>query len=289
MKRAMKILVTVLLLLVAVPALAGFAASLSLNGLGRFDALRAEAMKSGWADGVRSEIRGEFESMNRVSDIPSSVTDLFLTEAFTDEVCAYLWKDGGEAFPRDALTADLTERITSYAAGARERGEIALTDEEWQAAEKGFAETAAYYVDAAREEMTVRGVGSFLRSLTDRWAKLFPFLVTGCALLAAGALALLGLIFKKQVLPYLYGAFAGAGLTLFVPGLWLKLQDYAARLQIYPSYLKAFLVRVYGIGCGRLWIPGAVLLILGLSLGVWALFRARNTQNQTEKQQGESK
>ena len=266
-----KIIVASILLLLVIPSLAGLAVCLAENSLVSHDAFRATALESGWVEGVRQKVRQDFEPLNDVSGVPTDVTDAFLEEKLTEELCAFFWDGSGASFPKEELVGDLAERIRLCAAKMRDAGEIYVTDEEWEEILKNAVDTATYFVDAIRMDVNLRGMGAYAESLADHWQKLYPILVSGCAVLALGGILVLWLIFRKRVFTYLYAAFFGAGLVILAPVIWLIRADLAGRLQVGPFYLKDFLIRLYETACHRSLIAGIVLAALGLLFGVLAL------------------
>lgn len=271
MKKTIRIAVTVILLLLAVSSLAVFALGLAENRILSWDAFRGAALDSGWNEGVRQRIREGFEPINDVTDIPRELTDAFLEEKITDDLCAAFWSEGRVEFPGEELKADLTERIRALAEQLREKGEIQVTEEEWADLVKSCSETADNYISVVRNAVMISKWSGTFKTVSDVWAKYGSLLLTVAGAVALVSSALLLAIHRKKPFQVLYAVLGGAGLTLLIPAVWLKAAGYAARLQITPAYLKGFLIELYALFTGRLLAAGAVLTALGAVCGLAAL------------------
>ena len=287
MKKIVRIVVTVLLALLAIPGLTGLVGALLVNSLASPDLFYETAEKADWIAGVRRKAREDFVALSDVTDIPQEVTDAFLEETVTDEICMRFWTHKLTEFPTEELTNDLSDRIRRYAIEMREAGEITLTDEEWNTLEAYFPETAGYYVSAVRRDVHLNSLGTLKSIGLDYWNSFFlPFLAV-CAVLTAGNVTLLILIHRDNVWKVGSIVLTGAGPILLVPAIWLKAADYAARLNLTPAYFKSFIVCFYDLSVTRLLVAGSVMTVLGLACGVTAAvcdYRKKQAKAQAEAQ-----
>ena len=271
MKRVVRAVITVLLSLLVILGAVGLSVAFTVNALADPDVFYKAAESVGWKEGVRAKAASGFVSLSDVTDIPVEVTDACLREDVTDEICMRFWTSEPADFPTDELTAALAERIRVCAEQMREKGEITVSDEDWQLLEEGFGETAGFYVSAVRRAVHLNGMTSLKKSALDHWEKLFFPVTAVCLILTAVGWTVLLLIHRKRMMPVVYAALTGTGLTLLAPAIWLRASDFAARLRITPDYFRDFLAKLYDMATARLLITGAVIAALGLVCGIVAL------------------
>ena len=283
MKKIIKIAVTGVLALILTTALALLSAGLAVNGLADRAALADLARDSGWIEGVERKIRADFEPLCHVSGVPQELTDAFLADTLDEETAFLFWGGIGADLPWEDLTKDLAARIRALAVHMRENGEIFVSDEDWAVMNENFETTARHFIDAERAAVHPRGMAARVESVVDAWAKAFPGLIAFTAVLTAGSAALAAAIHRKKVFAFLYAAFGAAGLVLICPALFLMKEGYAARLQLGPDYLKAFLEGVYGAALNRILLAGIALLAAGGACGIAALLLGRKAKTEREK------
>ena len=270
MKKTVRVIVSVILVVLTVFGLIGLCGAALVNSLLHEKQFYRTAESSGWAAGVREKIAADFAALSDVTDIPQDVTDAFLREKVTDEVCMRFWTGKPADFPEDDLKRDLVARIRLCAEEMREKGEIAVSDEDWAMMESYFPETADYYVSAVRRDVFLNGLGSVKTAAADYWQRLSLPILAACAVLTVVSAAVLILINRKKLLQTGYAVLTPVGLTLLIPAIWLKVSDFAVRFQVTPAYLKNFIEAYYATAVSRLLITGSVLLALGIACCVGA-------------------
>ncbi|MBP5288907.1 MAG: hypothetical protein J6Z79_03435 [Clostridia bacterium] len=286
MKKTILIVMTVILLLLAVTSSAVFSLGLAENEFLSWDAFRSMALSDGWTEGVRQHIREGFEPLNDVTDIPKELTDAFLEEEVTDDLCTVFWSEGRIDFPGEKLKKALVARIRALAEKLRENGEIQVTEEEWKVLVKSLPETASNYIAVVRKSIMISSWSGSLKTVTDVWSKYYPLFLAVSGAVSLGSLGLLALIYKRRFLTVAYAGLTGTGLTLLIPAVWLKVSGFAGRLRLDPDYLKAFFVCFYERFSQRMFTTALIVTIAGLICGVAAILLSRRGKGKNGREEG---
>jgi hypothetical protein len=230
----------------------------------------------GYTDGVTEKIKEEFELLCETSGVPPSLAHAFVEEELSREEMLHpirqMFGEAGELIDKSLLQASLTARIEAYASSMRERGELEMSQEEWEEMKANFPQLSAFFVDEMEDAVNLNGVYSPLGSILSFASRLLPYLGWGCAVILLLSGGLLYLIHRKKVLYFVYLTFTAAGLLLGVPAAFLLNGNYVMRLGINPIYLRGLLSYIANSFFHRTLIWGLILLVLGIVCGGGCLY-----------------
>jgi hypothetical protein len=139
-----------------------------------------------------------------------------------------MFGEAGELIDKSLLQASLTARIEAYASSMRERGELEMSQEEWEEMKANFPQLSAFFVDEMEDAVNLNGVYSPLGSILSFASRLLPYLGWGCAVILLLSGGLLYLIHRKKstvfCLPYLYCRRSSSWCACRFPSEW-ELRD----------------------------------------------------------------
>lgn len=251
--------------------------------------------QTGYVQGVREEIRGDFESLCVTTGIPPALAESFLEECVSDEdlLLPILQMDTDETLSHDtaAWNGEFCRRVEAYAVTLQEQGDLELTEEEWEQMKNSFPETANHFISKITGAVRLSGLFSVVGSAVRLVEKLTPYALAASIFLAFCSAVLLVLIQKKNSPLFAYIGFAASGILFLTPAFVLKNGNYAVRMSIEPSYLKGLLVDLNDRLLGGMTVVGTVLFAVAVAFGalnlVLALMKNKCKLEESKKMKGD--
>ena len=250
-----------------------------------------EALKTDYAEKMRALVKEQYSSISLTTGVPAELSDAYVEKALTDEIALYAF-----THPETRNEIDLSDfregflaEVRTLAAKMEENGEIYLSSEEEREEMDGALQGLADdYTQTLRNSVLLRGVFSGLAAAKGYYDSLKLYVYGALALFGVISLALLFLINKKRVFPYLYAAFSSAGVLLIGLTAGIRIWNGVPRLSVEPDYLKDWIVALSGRFLTDTMIAGAALLAAGLLFGAAAMIVKRKTTT-PENASGEEK